>query len=155
MSSAQHVWEFSRAFLSDRDGYVAVLNVFMDETGIHDDARMVAVGGYISRPKHWRAWTKDWNRAKRPIKVFHATDCANFRGEFEGWTKEQRDPYVANLLPVIPAHELAGIVIGVQLEDLAAGLKDHPELIEMFGAPYTAWAISIIMERANMGVASA
>ena len=116
MSSAQHVWEFSRAFLSDRDGYVAVLNVFMDETGIHDDARMVAVGGYISRPKHWRAWTKDWNRAKRPIKVFHATDCANFRGEFEGWTKEQRDPYVANLLPVIPAHELAGIVIGVQLE---------------------------------------
>jgi hypothetical protein len=32
-----------------------VLKVFMDETGTHDDARMVAVGGYISRPKHAKA----------------------------------------------------------------------------------------------------
>jgi hypothetical protein len=105
MMSAQVVWELSRAFLVDQDGFVAVLKTFMDETGIHDDANTVAVAGYISRPKHWRAWTKDWNLHKqkvptglRRIKVFHSTDCANYRGEFEGWTKEDRDPYVAQLL---------------------------------------------------------
>jgi hypothetical protein len=133
-----------------------MLKTFMDETGIHSDANTVAVAGYISRPKHWRAWSKDWNLHKRripagrrPIKVFHSTDCANYRGEFAGWTKEERDPYVAQLLPVMPAHELAGIVIGIKLDDLTAALKGHPELIEMFGTPYTAcfqWAISIIME---------
>ena len=37
------------------------------------------------------------------IKVFHAADCANLRGEFEGWTKEQRDQLVAKLLPIMPA----------------------------------------------------
>jgi len=101
---------------------------------------------------HWRTWTKAWNQAKRPIKIFHATDCANFHGEFEGWDKERRDKFVANLLPIIPAHELAGIVIGIQLEDLEAALKAHPELIEMIGTPYTAcfqWAISIVLEIAT------
>jgi hypothetical protein len=56
------------------------------------------------------------------------------------------------LLPVIPAHELAGIVIGIRLDHLADALKPHPELLEMFGTPYTAcfqWAISIIVEIAT------
>jgi hypothetical protein len=136
-----------------------MLKTFMDETGIHDDAEMVAVSGYICNPKAWRAWTKDWNTHKRrvpsgrsPINVFHSTDCANRQGEFEGWSKEERDLYVAQLLPVIPAHPLAGVVIGVYLPALADAFEEHPEFIEMFGTPYTAcfqWAISIIVEIAT------
>jgi|ERR1700722_759781 len=154
MASARQVWEFSQAFLADRDGYVTVLKIFMDETGVHDDADMVAVGAYIAQPKVWRAWTKDWNQAKRPINVFHATDCAGFFGEFEGWNKDvnRRDSFVAKLLPVISAHGMAGIVIGIQLKEFAAALKGHPEILEMFGTPYTAcfqWAISVITEFAT------
>ena len=51
---------------------MTLLKTYMDESGIHDGAPVVTVAGYISRPKHWRAWTKDWNKAKRPIKIFHA-----------------------------------------------------------------------------------
>ncbi len=159
VASALQVLEFSRAFLNGQRGWCVVLKVYLDETGIHDDAEMVAVAGYISRPKHWQAWTKDWNvhkrrvpAGKKPIKVFHSTDCATYHKEFDGWTKEERDPYVAQLLPVMPSHDLAGIVIGVNLRDLAAAMKSHPELVEMFGTPYTAcfqWAISIIMEIAT------
>jgi hypothetical protein len=137
-----------------------MLRTFMDETGVHDDAEMVAVAGYISAPKNWRAWTKDWNVHKRkvppgrrPIKVFHSTDCAACRDEFEGWDKEkERDLYVAQLLPVMPVHPLAGIVIGVHLTELDRAFRDHPELIEMLGTPYTAcfqWAVSIVMEIAT------
>jgi hypothetical protein len=100
-----------------------VIKVYMDETGIHDDAAVVAVAAYVSRPEHWLAWTKEWNNAKRPIKVFHATDCANFRGEFEGWDAEKRDRFVANLLSTLSAHELAGIVIGICLDDLNDALR--------------------------------
>lgn len=154
MSSAQVALDFSRAFLNGQPGWCAVtmLKTFMDETGIHEDAEMVAVGCYIAKPKTWRDWTRAWNLAKRPIKVFHATDCANFQGEFQGWDKERRDPFVAKLLPIIADHDMAGLVIGVQLKDLAAALKDYPELLEMFGTPYTAcfqWAISTIMELAT------
>lgn len=157
--SARSVLEFSRAFLNGKPGWCVVLKTYMDETGVHDDAEMVAVAGYISRPREWQAWTKQWNVHKRRvpagrkrIEVFHATDCAGFWEEFEGWTKEDRDPYVAQLLPVIPAHDLAGIVVGVNLPALAAAMEDHPALLEMFGTPYTAcfqWAISIIVEFAT------
>jgi hypothetical protein len=124
----------------------------MDESGIHEGAPVVAVAGYISRPKHWRAWTKDWNQAKRPIKVYHATDCANFRGEFEGRDKARRDAFVANLLPIIPRHELAGILIGINMNAFRQELADHPELKRMLGEPYSAcfqWAISIIIDIAG------
>ena len=136
-----------------------MLKTFMDETGIHDDAEMVAVGAYISRPKHWRSWTKDWNIHKRrvpngrkPIDVFHSTDCAAFKKEFEGWDKPDRDSYVAQLLPIIREHELAGVVIGIHLPILQAEFNAKPQLKEMFGEPYTScfqWAISTIMEIAT------
>jgi hypothetical protein len=136
-----------------------VLKIFMDETGIHAGATMVAVGGYVSKPKIWRTWTKDWNVHKRkvppgrqPIDVFHSTDCQNFRGEFKGWDKTERDAYVTWLLQVMRDHELAGIVIGINLHDLSTAMKEHPGLLEMFGEPYTAcfqWAISIIVDYAT------
>ncbi len=120
---------------------------------------MVAVGGYVSKPKIWRTWTKDWNVHKRkvppgrqPIDVFHSTDCQNFRGEFKGWDKTERDAYVTRLLQVMRDHELAGIVIGINLHDLSTAMKEHPVLLEMFGKPYTAcfqWAISIIVDYAT------
>jgi hypothetical protein len=132
----------------------------MDEASVHDDAEMVAVAGYISNPKEWRAWTKDWNAHKRqvpagrkPIKVYHATDCAGSFGEFKGWDPDtERNPYVAQLLPVIPSHALAGVVIAIDLVEFDRVFRQHAELVEMFGTPYTAcfqWAISIIVEIAT------
>lgn len=129
-----------------------MLKIYMDESGVHDTAPVVAVAGYISRPKHWRAWTRDWNRAKKPIRVYHATDCANLLREFAGWDKARRDGFVANLLPIIPAHELAGVLIGIDMNTFRQEVAKHPELTRMFGEPYTAcfqWAISIIMEIAS------
>ncbi|MGB6938616.1 MAG: hypothetical protein WBE14_18435 [Xanthobacteraceae bacterium] len=103
-----------------------MLKIAMDETGVHENAEMVAVAGYISRPAIWRDWTKAWNATKKPIKIVHAVDCANFKNEFDGWDKDRRDAWVANLLPVIPAHELGGIIIGIHLKDFEAALKGHP-----------------------------
>jgi hypothetical protein len=131
---------------------VTLLKTYMDESGIHDGAPVVTVAGYISRPKHWRAWTKDWNKAKRPIKIFHAADCANLQGEFVGWDKPRRDAFVAKLLPILPIHELAGIVVGIDMYAFQKELGRHPELQRMLGEPYSAcfqWAISIIMDIAS------
>ena len=159
MASSQQVCEFSHAFLNGERGWCVVLKIYMDETNTHDKGEMVAVGAYLSRPKHWGEWTKAWNvhkrrvpAGKKPIKVFHATDCAGFFGEFDGWTKEDRDPYVAQLLPVIPANKLAGIVIGVHRPSLEKEFKARPELREMFGDPYDAcfqWALTTLVRIAT------
>jgi hypothetical protein len=131
---------------------MTMLTTYMDETGVHENAEVVAIGCYIAKPQTWRDWTNEWNEAKKPIKVVHATDCQNFRGEFQGWDKKRRDDFAAKLLPIIANHEMGGMVIGVNLFDLTAALDGHPELLEMLGTPYTAcfqWAITTIMELAT------
>ena len=89
------------------------------------------------RTEHWLAWTKEWNNAyersrlsTRPIVPTFAVNL------MVGMQK--RDRLVANLLSTLSAHELAGIVIGIYLDDLNDALRVRAELIEMFGTPYPA-----------------
>jgi hypothetical protein len=161
MASARQAEDFSRAFLNGERGWciVSMIKVFMDETNTHDAGEMIAVGAYIARPSQWGKWTKDWNVHKRrvpagrnPINVFHSTDCQNYRDEFEGWNIDERNSYVAQLLPVLPAHHLAGIVIGIHRPSLEQEFKKHPELKEMFGEPYEAcfqWALTTLVQYAT------
>jgi Protein of unknown function (DUF3800) len=155
MKAAQRVGELSRAVLADYDGVIAVLKTYMDESGTHDESPVVTVGAYIARPEEWKNWTRDWNRQKRrvpparkPIKVFHAVDCANREGEFEGWTRPERDAFVIDLLPVLPRYSLVGCAIGIHMQSFNDAMKSHPELKEMFGTPYTAcfqWVVQTVV----------
>jgi hypothetical protein len=116
----------------------------MDESGIHDDSPVVTVGTYFGRPSQWRLFTKEWNRRKRPIKVFHAADCQNLEGEFKGWDGPERDRYVINLLPALAMFDIAGLVIGIDLRALERAMERRPDLRETFGEPYTCcfhWAV--------------
>jgi hypothetical protein len=121
----------------------------MDESGTHDNSPVVVVGAYVGKPSMWRDWTKEWNRTKKPINVFHAVDCANLVGEFKGWDKARRDAYCARLLPVIPRHNILGIAVGIQMDAFRREIAPYPELREMFGTPYTAcfqWVIETLLE---------
>lgn len=158
MGSARHVWELNRAILGDRDGYVAVIKIYMDESGTHGGSAksppspFVAVGAYLAQPKAWRTFTKEWNAAKRPdgIKVYHAVDCANQRREFKGWTKDQSDAFAAKMLPIIAKHAGWGIVVGVEMAPFKDAMEAHPHLKGLFGTPYEAcfqWVVQIILEK--------
>ena len=138
MGSARYVWELSRAILADVDGYVAVIRTYMDESGTHEGSPYVTVGAYAGQPKHWKAFTKEWNFRKKPdgIAVYHATDCANQRGEFEGWSVEQCNTFAAKMLPILPKHPPIGVVIGIDMNAFEEGMKAAPELREMIGTPY-------------------
>jgi hypothetical protein len=108
----------------------------------------VTVGAYIGTPKQWRLWTKDWSSAKKPIKVYHASDAERLVGEFKGWTKQQRDDLVKRLLPVITSHRLQGIAIGINLRDFEAATLGREKLRALIGNPYAAcfhWVVSEIL----------
>ena len=120
----------------------------MDESGTHDGSPVVTVGSYVATPKQWRLWTKDWNAAKAPIKVFHASDCEKLVEEFDGWDEGPRNEFVAKLLPVLPRHKLTGLVVGINLNDYNAAMKGRDDLRQLLGTPYTAcfhWTVSEIL----------
>jgi hypothetical protein len=142
--SARDVYELSCC----APGAVAVLKVFMDESGIHDDSPVVTVAAYVAKPKTWREWTKKWNVAKRPIKVFHAADAQNLRGEFEGWTGNDQDSIVKKILPVLSMADMRGICIGIHLAEYRKAMDHRPDLKMYFGTPYGAcfqWVVQSII----------
>jgi len=152
MGAAQLVFEVSRAVLNERDGMVAALKAYADESGTHDGSPVVTVGMYIGRPSSWREWTKDWNNAKKPIKVYHAVDAHNRDREFKGWTKARRDKLVIGLLPVLARHNLLGVAVGIHMGAFDKAMDGHPELKQLFGTPYAAcfqWATQIMLAKLN------
>lgn len=117
---------------------VAVQRFYMDESGVHDGSPVTCTGFFFARPSIWIEWTKKWNLRKRPIKVFHAVDCANLRGEFDGWTDEKRDKYVKQLLPTIPEFHILGTVVGFDNKALERAMRNFPSLSETIVNPYEA-----------------
>jgi hypothetical protein len=148
MGSAQGVLESSRAFLNGQPGRVAVLKAYVDESGTHAGSPVVVVGLYVGKPKVWAEWTKDWNRNKKPIKVYHAVDCHNRIGEFDGWDRPTRDAFAAKLLPVLGRHSIIGITVGIHMGAFEAAMKPRPELRAMFGTPYAScfqWTVQTLI----------
>ncbi|MBO6757732.1 MAG: DUF3800 domain-containing protein [Roseibium sp.] len=133
------------------DGVLAMITVYLDESGTHDNSPIVVVSASFARPKVWRAWAEDWNKQKSPIRIFHAVDAHNRDGEFEGWAREDRDELVKRILPIIPKHGIDAVISGIDLNALREHLSDRPDVLEKFGAPYLAclhWLIPSVCEKA-------
>src|ERR1700688_3545008 len=93
------------------DGIVAVFDVYMDESGTHDEAPVIVVAAYIGRSETWCDWTSKWITTIHPIKVYHAA---------------------RKLLPI------ASVVVSMDLRVFEAAMKGRDDLREMFGTPYVA-----------------
>lgn len=106
--AAERVYEISDSVLAGRDGVVVVIEVYVDESGTHDGSENVAVSAVWADKTEWKSWTLDWNEAKAPINIHHSVDCHNRKGEYAGWSQEQRDAYVFRILPVVRNHRIFG-----------------------------------------------
>jgi hypothetical protein len=122
----------------------------MDESGIHEGSPYVTVAAYAGQPKHWKAFTAEWNARKKPfgVDVYHAADCANQHGEFEGWSKEKCVEFSTAMLPVIAKHLPIGVVIGIDLKAYDIAMAPHPSLRKMVGTPYGCcfqWVVQTVL----------
>lgn len=149
MSSAALVAQLCRAWLTGRRGAVAVIRMFVDESGIHDGSPVIAVAAYIARPLKWQKFTSEWRRVIRPagIDVFHATDCNALQGAFKGWDREERDKLVARLMPIVPRYAF-GYAVVVKLSEVEAMLETRPELRKYHRDPYQAcfqWVLHTVL----------
>ena len=125
-----------------------MFKIYMDESGTHDGSPIVTVAAYIARPLTWKAFTNKWNAKKKPIKVFHSSECNGFKGEFEGWERAARDALVIRLTEVMRTHNMMGFVTGLDLRSFEKAMAENPELKEMLPSPYGAcfhWTIGNVM----------
>lgn len=116
-----------------------MIKLFVDESGTHEGSPIVSVAGYMARGLKWQKFTTEWRRVLKPrgIEIFHATDCAALRGEFQGWTPENRDKLVRSLLPIIPKYAF-GYAVAVKLNEVDKLLEHRPDLRKFHKDPYAA-----------------
>jgi hypothetical protein len=99
-------------------GYLAVIRGYFDES--YKDRRVYAIGGYVGRDRYWQAVSKRWKRRRLEdgVRCFHATDCENGLGEFEGRTSEQRTQLKRDLIQIVSDEKMIeGFGSAVIIED--------------------------------------
>jgi hypothetical protein len=91
-------------------------------TGYFDegsDHRVFLIGGWLADAAEWEKFSEAWTSeltATPSIKYFKNNDAMGLKGEFKGWTEQNRDEKLLSLARIIVRHDLTGLVGGVGLD---------------------------------------
>jgi hypothetical protein len=102
-----------------RSKVLAVLNLtgYFDEAGIHAQAPVIVVAGYVSPQRDWRRLEVKWKKVldEEDANFYHTTDIEADppRGIYKGWTRAKADRLTDRLVPI--AARYAGRVYGVHI----------------------------------------
>jgi hypothetical protein len=100
-----------------RDGHgkiLAMLEGYLDESGIHDGAPVCVVAGYFGGPGQWKKFDVLWRRVLNEFDVpdFHAKDFWHRTPEggrkkpYVGWTDRDDERFLADLTKAIQKYKI-------------------------------------------------
>lgn len=138
--AAELVRQLCRAVSPRKPHWVVVVlfEMYMDETGTHEQAPVTGAAAYLARSDQWENFTLHWTTAlqKFGIEVFHATDYENSKGEFLGWKPPKKLALAKCLFPLLPSNTWIGIGNAIVNQDWESALVGHKELKAQLGSPY-------------------
>ena len=113
---------------------MVVLQGYIDETGIHDDAELFSFGALVAPADDWLSIQKPWKAAMSragldpEVIPFHMTDCASGRGQFAAIPREARSTLVDDLVSILVSAQCFGrsIVIRRGKPSERSGLLSWP-----------------------------
>lgn len=109
---------------------------YFDEGGHPSDAYALAfsMGGCIATCEQWLALDSQWRSvlADANLTCFHMADLAHFRGQFEGWTEEQRRTMLNRLLDIMEQNEVRKVGWARRLEPG----QPRPSLEDIYNEAY-------------------
>jgi hypothetical protein len=112
------------------NGWLAMLGAYLDDSGSHSTSDIVITAGVAGTEAELRSLEWLWrNELDAPLEGlkprlsrFHMTECQDFRGEFERWSRTETD-YLCHRL------QTAIIVSGVMAYGMACSRKDWDDLV--------------------------
>jgi hypothetical protein len=111
------------------------IEVYFDESGTHDGAPVLCVGGYIMTKQQTVNFTNEWNAelANHGLPYFHMVDCAHGSGVFARLSKEERVATEIEMIAIIKRHTVQGLAVTVNEIEFSTYMLQH----SLIGSPYS------------------
>jgi hypothetical protein len=154
--SQQGVWDNK-----ETDYYRVMENAqyvgFFDESGIHESARILGVGGWVASAEEWDRFIARWEAAlaRNGAKIFHFADFDNSRGEFSGWSIFRKQNLIKDLFRVLNQRDLFGFCACIVMPEYKATAVGSGTALEEKHSPFVIcqqYCIEMISKRLNKNV---
>lgn len=105
-----------------RNGLLAMLKAYVDESGIHGGSGVCAVAGFVGKSDEWEIFTRRWEEVCARWGVpredgFHMKAFENRETPYCDWSEAHGRMLLADLLRVLNAREIRGFGSAVLLSD--------------------------------------
>jgi hypothetical protein len=104
----------------DHWGLLLMLAAYFDDSGTHDNSRVVVWGGFMGTIDQWSrfdgAWRSKLKRpldGKPPLRKFSLAECDNGYNEFASYSRAERDLLQNEMRRIIVENRLIGVAFAV------------------------------------------
>jgi len=100
-------------------GRCAMLSAYLDESGTHQSAAALCVGGLLFTKRNAKQLNREWKKVlnQAGISHFHLVDKSHLRGEFEGKSRRFADDVYRKLLALTNQYASGGVGVGCALSE--------------------------------------
>jgi hypothetical protein len=116
---------------SERPGLMLMLAAYFDDSGTHNDSKVVVWGGFLGTAAQWSDFDKAWRAklasplpGKARLKKFSLADCNGSHGEFSGYSRAESDLVQNEFREIIVQAGVVGLAYAVdrtEWDDLVQG----------------------------------
>ena len=101
-----------------------MIQAFLDESGIHEAAKVCVIAGYYGHPGAWRKldarWRKILRRANVPLDKFHALDLIEHRKFFFTMPRTEHAKLTAELAQAVALFRVYPVTVALIVADFRA-----------------------------------
>jgi hypothetical protein len=120
---------------SAKERWMFMFTAYLDESGTHAGAGILAVAGYVSVDRQWVEFQREWQEIliAENIPFFHMADYESRFGIYKDWSNEKRIRVITRLCSIIKRRVHRAFTSSVILSDYNEVAAMRPDL---FGTPY-------------------
>jgi hypothetical protein len=132
-TSFRVLYQIMRGSMGSRwepDRVVAVVKLYLDDSGTNIQSPSVLIGGLAARPMQWRRFERSAEPflTSRGIEVLHAKDFHDRDGPFKGWNREEKLSFARELGALFVEHKCVGCFMAAHKKNYAAARGARTDL---------------------------
>jgi Protein of unknown function (DUF3800) len=106
------------------DDFMAMMTVYFDDSGTHDQSEIAVAACLISDVRRWQSYESEWKSVLDDAGIreagFHMAEFNARKPPFDGWTEQKRDQVIRGLIEIINRYAFAGTATAVVKKDYDA-----------------------------------